>query len=112
MKKCLRCGKEFQEYNQQHAFCSHDCSRQWHRSNELRGRGYVCPTEPYYFECEKCGKQVYVVPADGDRRWRYCGLKCKQIARAWRKQQTRTAKQSFHGSVTALERYERYTNEL
>ena len=61
------------------------------RRQRKAGSGVPCRADPpYIFQCAYCKKEVFVDPATGDRRFRFCSRKCERGC--WRHHDPNTGK--------------------
>lgn len=71
---CACCGKNFEPTFPYQKYCSRKCRN---TLNNLHYRRNVPlpPRVPFEFVCAHCGKTV-IVAAHGDKRFKYCSLRC------------------------------------
>lgn len=71
---CNCCGKEFEPTVPYQKYCTPKCRN---TQNNLYNRHNIPlpPRSPFEFVCAHCGKAV-VVSTHGDKRFKYCSLRC------------------------------------
>ena len=76
MRKCVICGKPFQEKNAVQKYCSTSCSDEGHRRSSLEWFRQHRPSKTdlvYTLVCKNCGKR-FQAPS---RRLVYCSAECR-----------------------------------
>lgn len=102
--KCPECGEEFIQLTVVQKYCSTICGDRYRRKN--RGKiKYPSIT----FSCSQCGRTVVTEEGSGDRRTRFCSVRCEKKFWKhphWENPATRI---NFH-SVEEYKSYEERTN--